>query len=265
MSTVPVYGLDGSEKSQMVLPKIFSLPYRPDVIHRVYVAMWTHKLQPKGRDPMAGERTSAQSWQTGHGVARVPRVKGERYSRAGMAAGVAGVVKGRLAHPPKAEKKIYKRVNRKERLLALASAIAATSLRTAVEERGHRVQNVPTLPFIVSSEFENVSKVKDVINAFKVWGIEEELERIKHGIKRRSGKSERRGRTKYVPVGPLIVTSNLNSKLKEVAENIPGIDVVDVNSLSVLDLAPGGHPIRFVIWTEDAIRLLDEKFRGVVS
>lgn len=262
---VPVYGLDGSEKSQIILPKIFSLPYRPDVIQRVYVAMWTHRLQPKGRDPLAGERTSAQSWQTGHGVARVPRVKGERYSRAGMAAGVAGVVKGRIAHPPKAEKKIYKRVNKKERLLALASAIAATSLRNIVEERGHRVQNVPTLPFIVSSEFENVSKVKDVINAFKLWGIEEELKRIRRGIKRRSGKAERRGRTKYVPVGPLIVTSNLNSRLKDIAENIPGIDVVDVNSLSVLDLVPGGHPIRFVIWTEDAIRVLDEKFRGVLS
>jgi Ribosomal protein L4 len=51
MSMVPVYGLDGSEKSQMVLPKIFSLPYRPDVIHRVYVAMWTHKLQPKAVTP----------------------------------------------------------------------------------------------------------------------------------------------------------------------------------------------------------------------
>jgi len=262
---VPVYGLDGSEKSKIPLPKIFTTPYRPDVIHRVYVAMWTHKLQPKGRDPLAGERTSAQSWQTGHGVARVPRVKGERYSRAGMAAGVAGVVKGRVAHPPKAEKRIHKRVNRKERLLALASAIAATSLRHVVEGRGHKVQNVPSLPFIVSSEFENVSKVKDVVNAFKFWGIEEELERIRRGIKRRSGKAERRGRTKYVPVGPLIVTSTLNSKLKKVAKNVPGVDVVDVNSLSVLDLVPGGHPVRFVIWTEEAIKFLDEKFKGVVQ
>ncbi len=264
MSMVPVYGLDGLEKSKITLPKIFSLPYRPDVIHRVYVAMWTHKLQPKGRDPMAGERTSAQSWQTGHGVARVPRVKGERYSRAGMAAGVAGVVKGRVAHPPKAEKRIYKRVNKKERLLALASAIAATSLKKVVEERGHRVQNVPSFPFIVSSEFENVTKVKDIVNAFKLWGIEEELERIKEGIKRRSGKAERRGRTKRVPVGPLIVTSSPSNSLKKIAENIPGVNVTDVNSLSVLDLVPGGHPVRFVIWIEDAIKCLDERFKGVI-
>lgn len=265
MSIVPVYGLDGSEKSKISLPKVFSLPYRPDVIHRVYVVMWTHKLQPKGRDPMAGERTSAQSWQTGHGVARVPRVKGERYSRAGMAAGVAGVVKGRVAHPPKAEKRIYKRVNKKERLLALASAIAATSLRNVIEGRGHRVQNVPSFPFIVSSDFENVTKVKDVINAFKLWGIEAELERIKEGVKRRSGKAERRGRTKRVPVGPLIVTFSSNSRLKQIAKNIPGVNVVDVNSLSVLDLVPGGHPVRFVIWLEDAIKCLDERFKGVVS
>ncbi|MEM0053363.1 MAG: 50S ribosomal protein L4, partial [Nitrososphaeria archaeon] len=134
-----------------------------------------------------------------------------------------------------------------------------------VEGRGHRVQNVPSFPFIVSSDFENVTKVKDVINAFKLWGVEAELERIKEGVKRKSGKAERRGRTKRVPVGPLIVTSSPNSRLKQIAENIPGVNVVDVNSLSVLDLAPGGHPVRFVIWLEDAIKCLDEKFKGVIS
>jgi large subunit ribosomal protein L4e len=262
---VPVYGLDGLEKAKIPLPKVFSMPYRPDVIHRVYVSQYTHALQPQGRDPMAGERTSARSWQTGRGVARVPRVKGERFSRSGMAAGVASVVKGRLPHPPKAEKVIYKRVNKRERRLALASAISATALRDVVEGRGHKIQNVPSLPFVAASDLEQVTKVRDLINAFKLWGLEDEMERIEHGIKRRSGKARRRGRTRYVPVGPLIVTSPDGVNVRNVAENIPGVKVVDVDSLSVLDLVAGGHPVRFVIWTESAMKVLDERLKAVVA
>jgi len=265
MREVPVYGLDGSEKSKVLLPGVFSVKFRPDVIHRVYVLQWTHALQPQGRDPMAGERTSATSWQTGHGVARVPRVKGERYSRSGMAAGVASVVKGRLPHPPKAWKVIYKRVNKKERLLALASAVSATSLKDVVSGRGHKVENVPSLPLIVTSDLEDVSKAKDVVNSLKLWGLGEELQRVRNGIKSRSGKSRARGRGKYVPVGPLIVVSSLKSPLKKATENIPGLKVVEVDSLSVLDLVPGGHPIRLTIWTESAVSKLDEKFKGVVA
>jgi large subunit ribosomal protein L4e len=177
MPEVPVYGLDGSEKTHVSLPKVFSVRYRPDVIHNVYLAQWTHSLQPQGRDPRAGEKTSAISWQTCRGVARTPRVKGERYSRSGQAAGVASVVKGRLPHPPKAEKVIYKKVNRKERRLALASAISATSLKEVAESRGHKVQNVPSFPFIVTSDFEHITKVKDVISAFRLWGLGEEMQR----------------------------------------------------------------------------------------
>ncbi|MGQ9780933.1 MAG: 50S ribosomal protein L4 [Nitrososphaeria archaeon] len=265
MIEVPVYGLDGSEKSKISLPEVFSTPYRPDIIHRVYVSQFTHTLQPQGRDPLAGKRTSAQSWQTGRGVARVPRVKGERFSRSGMAAGVASVVKGRLPHPPRAEKVIYKRVNKKERRLALASAISATALRDVVEGRGHRIQNVPSLPLVVASDLEEVTKVKDLISAFKLWGLEDEIKRIKYGMKRRSGKARRRGRTRYVPVGPLIVTSSDGLRVKNVAENIAGVKVVDVNSLSVLDLVTGGHPIRFVIWTEPAVKMLDERFKMMVA
>ncbi|MEM3403854.1 MAG: 50S ribosomal protein L4 [Nitrososphaeria archaeon] len=265
MREVQVYGLDGNEKGKVSLPEVFSVRFRPDVIHRVYVLQRTHVLQPKGRDPMAGERTSATSWQTGHGVARVPRVKGERYSRSGMAAGVASVIKGRLPHPPKAWKVIYKRVNKKERLLALASAISATSLRDVVLGRGHKVENVPSLPLVVTSDFEEVSKAKDVVNTLKLLGLGEELQRVKNGIKSRSGKSRIRGRVKKVPVGPLIVVSSLKNQLKKATENIPGLKVVDVDSLSVLDLVPGGHPIRLTIWTESAVNRLNERFKGVVT
>ena len=39
--------------------------------------------------------------------------------------------------------------------------------------------------------------------------------------------------------------------------NIPGVELADVSSLNLLQLAPGGHVGRFVIWTEGAFAALD--------
>ena len=90
-----VYDLDGKETEKTELPAIFSYDYRPDLIQRVFYALRSHSIQRQGRDPMAGMRTSALSWNTGRGVARMARVKGEGNSRAGNAGGVASVVHGR--------------------------------------------------------------------------------------------------------------------------------------------------------------------------
>ena len=69
---------------------------------------------------------SAESRNTGLGIARLARAKGEGFSRAGQAAGVAGVRKGRLAHPPESWKVTYKKLNKKENNIALLSAISST-------------------------------------------------------------------------------------------------------------------------------------------
>ena len=47
---------------------------------RAWWILKSHGLQPYGRDPMAGERTSAETGNppTGRGVSRIPRVKGGR-------------------------------------------------------------------------------------------------------------------------------------------------------------------------------------------
>ena len=56
---VPVYNLDGEKIGEVELPKVFSAPVKPKLIERVFWSLFTHKLQPKGTDPMAGKRTSA--------------------------------------------------------------------------------------------------------------------------------------------------------------------------------------------------------------
>lgn len=249
-----VYGLDGSVKEKIEAPKVFEVPYRPDVINRVFWAVFTHRLQPQGRDPLAGKRTTAESRGVGLGIARLARVKGGG-PRAGQAAGVAGVVKGRQAHPPKAEKIIWKDINKKERWLATASAIAATSLKDIVAARGHKIDKIPSLPLIVSEEIEGISKLKDLKPVLTNLGLMDDVLRAQNGVKRRSGKPRMRGRTKRVPKGPLFVVSEKKG-LEKATANLPGVECVLAKDLSILHLAPGGQAGRLVVWSKAALQSL---------
>src|SRR5215475_15367484 len=149
-----ILSLDGQVQGRIQLPAIFDTPFRPEVIHRAYTNILSHRFQKQGRYPAAGEVVSAESRNTGLGIARVARIRGEGYSRAGQAAGVAGVRHGRSAHPPESWKHIYKKINKKEKRLGLLSAVAATANKELVVARGHRVNNISTFPIIVSNDIE---------------------------------------------------------------------------------------------------------------
>lgn len=258
-----VIDLGGKKVKEVNLPKVFSTPYRPDLINRTFWIVFTHKLQPKGTDPEAGERTSAESWGVGRGVARLARVKGSRYPRAGQAAGVSGVVKGRATHPPRAEKRIYKEINKKERRLAIASAIAATAIPKIVKARGHRIPDRIKLPLVVVDKLERVDKTRDLKAFLEKIGLSAELERV---VSRsiRSGTSRRRGRRKKLGKGPLIIISK-DKGVTKAGKNIPGVDVIRVEKVNILDLAPGGDGGRLTIWTESALKKIPSTITEVVS
>ena len=129
------------------LPPVFNFPYRPEVIKKVYVNLYSHHYQKQGRYPAAGEIVSAESRNTGLGIARLARAKGEGFSRAGQAAGVAGVRKGRLAHPPESWKVTYKKINKKEKKIALYSSISSTAVNALAKKRGHTVDEYKILSF----------------------------------------------------------------------------------------------------------------------
>ncbi|MGC8849431.1 MAG: 50S ribosomal protein L4 [Candidatus Bathyarchaeia archaeon] len=264
MRRVKVYGLDGKALRTIRLPSVFNTPVRYDLIRRAVVAQQSHGFQPKGRDPMAGKRTTAESYGVGHGLARVPRVKGERHPRSGQAAFAPGTVGGRLAHPPSPLKRIGKKINRKERLLALKAAIAATADKELVGLRGHLFNVKRGLPIVVSDEFEGLSKAEEAVETLEKLGVREDLERVKGSIKERAGKGKMRGRRLKKAVGPLIVIAEDRGVSKAV-RNIPGVDVVRVYSLSVEDLAPGTHPGRLTVWSESALKALDEIFMEEVK
>jgi len=251
---VPVYSLDGNKIDEIELPKVFSTPFRPDVIHKAYVNLQSHVFQPQGRDPLAGEKTSAMSRNTGLGLARMARVKGSGFPRSGQAAGVGGVVKGRLAHPPTTEKVIVKRLNKKEKRLALCSAIAATSSKELVAARGHQIEKV-NLPLIVSDDIAKVSRTKELLEVLDALNLSSDLGRVKNGWKKRSGRSRMRGRVERAGKSVLIVVGK-DEGVSKAAGSILGVNVTPVKNLSLLHLAPGSHPVRLTLWSESAIEQL---------
>ncbi len=256
MVKTEVIGMDGKSAGKVDVPDVFLSEHRPDLVERVFWLVGSHALQPKGRDPMAGERTSAETHSppTGTGRSRIPRVKGERYSRSGMAGGVASVVKGRLPHPPRSEKVIHLGVNRKERRLATASAIAYTADLDAVLARGHRVKKL-SLPLVVSDDIETVEKTAELVSFLEKAELGAELKRVREGIRRNAGKSRLRGRAYTTKVGPLIVVTN-DRGVGRAASAVPGVRVSRVDSLSITELAPGGVPGRLTLWTESSLGTL---------
>ena len=250
-----VIALDGTDSGEIELPAVFDTPYRPEVIHKVYVNVLSHSYHRQGRYPAAGEMVSAESRNTGLGIARLARARGEGFPRAGQAAGVAGVRHGRVAHPPESWKDIYKKINRKEKQLGFCSAIAVTAKKELVQRRGHKINNEVILPLIVSNDIESIAKTKDLKNALIHIGLGDDLARASLVRKARSGTARRRGRSARSGTSALIIVGN-ESKLVKLSESIAGINIKHAKELSVLDLVPGSKPIRLTIYSQSAIDYL---------
>ena len=250
-----IFDLQGESTGKITLPTVFATPLRPDVIKRAVLAIQSSRIQPQGRDPMAGKRTTAESRGTGMAMARVPRLKGG----GGRAAFAPSTVKGRQPHPPKAEKKILKSIPKKEAKLALFSAIAATAQKDTVTSRGHRINNVLQIPLIVDNAIEGLMKAKDVEETLASLGVTEDITRVRDSRKVRAGKGKHRGRKMKQAVGPLIVVVE-NKGIVKAASNVPGVEVTTVANLNTEMLAPGTHPGRLTLWTNGAIESLDKLY-----
>ena len=125
--------------------------------------------------------------------------------------------------------------------------------------RGHRIEEVPELPLVVDDSLEKMTKTKDVYATCVRFGLKADLERVLKNRKIRAGKNKVRGKKYKTPRGPIIVY-NQDDGIVKAAKNIPGLDVVNVNSPNLLKLAPGGKLGRMAIWTESAIAACEANF-----
>jgi len=259
---VNLYDAEGKSIGEFSLPAIFDVPVRDDLIRRAVVAIHSHSFQRQGRDPMAGKRTTAESMGVGRGMSRIPRVKGERYAKGGMAGFAAGTVKGRLTFPPTSAKIPGKKINRKELHAAFLSAVAATSSKPLVLARGHRIPDDLQVPIVVADSAEKITKNAEAEKILKNLRIWEDIERASER-KMRSGRGSARGHPYKNRVSALVIVSKRQGA-ERAFRNFSGVGVVEVSSLNVSDLAPGTHPGRLTIWTESAIKGLEGRL-GVGS
>ena len=262
---VAILDISSNKVGELNLPNQFEEEIRPDIIHRAVLTIQSHRRQPYAAAKTAGKRASAKLSRRrknyrgsyGIGISRVPRKimtrRGTRMNWVGAFA--PGTVGGRRAHPPKIQKIWWKKINNKENLKAIRSAISATMLKEIVAERGHLAPD--SYPFVLDEKFESLDKTKKVLESFEKMGLNEEIHRIdnKHI---RAGKGKSRGRKYKSSKGPLIVVSK-NSGLGKAVANIPGIDIVEVKNLNAELLAPGGRPGRLTLWTSAAISALEKE------
>ena len=163
-----VYKTDGKVEKKIGLPEIFEKSFRGDLVQRALLSEQSARYQPQGHYLLAGLQTTAE-YVGEYSVYRTLRHVGQAIRpRQKLAKGAMGAVrkipsatKGKRAHPHKIEKLIFERINQKEYVRALQSAVAGTA-DAALILASHSYPK-KELPIVVSSSIEKVSKTKDLL------------------------------------------------------------------------------------------------------
>jgi large subunit ribosomal protein L4e len=269
MNNATVHGTNDTEMDEIELPLQFRERVRPDIIKQAVLTVQANRRQPYGADDEAGlkhvthwkKRSRAYRGIRGKSYpsSRTPRKitfrRGMQMSGPGGEAPQA--VGGRQAHPPKAEKDWSKDMNEKERRKGIRSAIAATTDADLVRDRGHELDEDIELPLVASNDIEGLEKTAEVEQFLRGLGLGDDLDRVKERTER-SGKGTARGRRYKAKTGPLLVVG-IDDGIGDAASNIPGIDVVTVDQLNAELLAPGTEPGRLTVWSENAVKRLEDE------
>ncbi|KAG2373546.1 hypothetical protein C9374_012051 [Naegleria lovaniensis] len=263
--TVSVFNAKTAEVvKEVALPDVFQAPIRPDIVSNMVNFLRMNLRQPYGVHKYAGHQHSAISWGTGRAVSRIPRVSGGGTHRAGQGAFGNMCRKGRMFSPTRTWRRWMHVVKKNERRYATASAIAASSITPLVQARGHKVEQVKQLPLVVTDDLQFIAKTKEAVAFLKKHGLLSDAKKAKDSKTLRKGRGKMRNRRYTLKKGPLVVynakAGTQTPPIVLALRNLPGVDVLNVNQLNLLKLAPGGHPGRLIVWTESAFNALNEKF-----
>lgn len=235
-------------------------PIRPDVVNFVFTGLNKNHRQPYAVSEKAGHQTSAESWGTGRAVARIPRVGGGGTQRSGQGAFGNMCRSGRMFAPTKIWRRWHRKINITQKRYAVASALAASAVPALVMARGHRVDGVAEIPFVLDESFAKVDKTAQAVKVLGALGVGPELDKSKDSKKIRAGKGKMRNRRYVLRRGPLVIYSTGEEGVVKAVRNIVGVEAAHVDRLNLLQLAPGGHLGRFCIWTRGAFERLDAVF-----
>lgn len=262
-----VFAIDGKKVKDIQLPAVFHTAYDAALIKRAVLAVQSTRIQPFSNKAGAGRNNTAEyigvrgkptPYKTINvGKARLPRLRNRRAILYGKAAAVPQAVGGPRAHAPKVKQITEESINAKERKKAIASAIAATLDAKLVKARGH-IFDEKMYPLIVDNGFEKIAKTKEMVKTLAALHVNGDVVRAKEGKKTRAGKNKNRGK-RFKQKKSLLIVTNGTKPVYKAARNLPGVEIVQVQSLNAEHLAPGTHAGRLTIWTEDAVHELAKR------
>merc|ERR1711990_655293 len=253
-----------SEKNEateapVCLPAVFKAPIRPDIASFIHHEVAKNSRQPYAVHKHAGHQTSAESWGTGRAVARIPRVRGGGTHRSGQGAFGNMCRGGHMFAPTKVYRRWHRRVNVQQKRYAMCSAIAATGVPALVMAKGHRIEEIPEVPLVVSDKVQSYTKTKEAYILLKRTKAYNDVDQVCKTKRMRAGKGKMRNRRRIMKRGPLVIYDQ-DQGLTRAFRNLPGVETLSVDNLNILKLAPGGHVGRFCIWTESAFKKLDSLY-----
>jgi len=167
-----------------------------------------------------------------------------------------------MFNPTRTWRKWHRKINTNQKRYAVASALAASALPSLVMARGHKVSQVAEVPVVVDAKFEKIQRTKQAIECLKSIGAYEDVEKVKGSRKLRRGKGKMRNRRHVQRLGPLVVYAE-DSGIVQAMRNLPGVELAHVDRLNLLQLAPGGHMGRFIVWTQPAFEKLGAIYGSV--
>ncbi|MCL4375606.1 50S ribosomal protein L4 [Candidatus Marsarchaeota archaeon] len=254
-----VYSLNGEKAGKIALPGVFSGTFRKDIVRRALLSEQSSKRQPQAHYVMAGLQTTATYVGTYGGYRHLRHMGVSANPRQKLAGGGMGdvrripsSVKGRRAHPHKLEKRIEERINKKEYIKALESAIAASADEKLI--RARHVFEKREMPIIIENKLEEVSKTSELLKILNKMGLSEDLNRshkprLSRGLKRAA-------KSRHFRNSVLILVKN-DEKIGKAGRNIPGVDVCRISKLCIEKLSPGAEP-RMILWSDGAVSEIEK-------
>jgi large subunit ribosomal protein L4e len=255
---VTIFDVAGKAHGNADLPEVLARPgiLRHDIVQFVHNNIAKNRRQPYAVSRRTGHHVAAESWGTGRAVARIPRVGGGGTHRSGQGAYGNMCRGGRMFAPTKTFRRWHRHVNKKMRRYAIISALQASAVTALVEARGHRIRKIQELPLVVTDQVQQLARTKDAVAFLKSVKAYDDIEKVRNGKHIRAGVGKARNRRYVNRKGPLVVFDGDEGGWAAF-RNIPGVDLCRVSALNLLQLAPGGHVGRFIIFSESAFKKID--------
>ena len=107
--------------------------------------------------------------------------------------------------PTKVYRRWHRKVNVAQKRYAMVSAIAATGVPALVMAKGHRVEEIPEVPLVVSDKIQSYNKTKEAHIFLKKIKAYSDIEQVYKSKRFRAGKGKMRNRRRIQKRGPLVV------------------------------------------------------------